>query len=586
MIIDKLVTIIGNSRNLKHYRNKGYEISVGVELKVNPIDMSIGSVFKVLVACDICYTQKNIMWSEYYKYTNGLVDRYFCKVCCKDKRITTNINKYGGKSPTCSKDIVNKIIETNINKYGNPSSLHGTRQSITDSIFIEKYGNKSSLSNEIVKEKIKETNLVKYGVEYPLKNNDILEKLRQTNIDRYGVDNPSKSSKVIDKIESTFFEKYGMWYTQTNDMKEKSSKTCMERYNVDHYKRSSNFIEDIINNKLEVYDIKVISYNNKYFKVECEICKGNYDITSDLLYHRYKEGRTLCTICNKIGISYSSSYEDEISKMLDNLNITYTRNSNKIIYPHQIDIFIDELKLGIEFNGIYWHSEFYKKEKYHLNKYLDCREKGIYLIQIWEDDWRYKKEIVKSILLNKLGKNNNKIFARKCEIKHVDEKSRKVFLDKNHLQGDVRSSINIGLYYNDILVSLMTFGSRKINNKEQFELIRFCNVLNTTVIGGASKLFTYFINTNSFDYLISYSDNSISSGEIYRTLGFTSDESSTINYYWCDGKYKYHRFNFNKKRLVKLGFDKSLTEIEIMHNRGYYRIYGCGNKKWIYKNET
>ena len=132
------------------------------------------------------------------------------------------------------------------------------------------------------------------------------------------------------------------------------------------------------------------------------------------------------------------------------------------------------------------------------------------------------------------------------------------------------------------MVSVMTFGKRRLNNKDTFELIRFCNKINTNIIGGATKLFSYFLKNYKFENIISYSDKSLFNGGLYLKLGFKNDGDTSLNYYWTDLCKKYHRFNFNKKKLIKLGYDKEKTEDEIMKEIGYHKIWSCGQIRWIY----
>jgi hypothetical protein len=268
--------------------------------------------------------------------------------------------------------------------------------------------------------------------------------------------------------------------------------------------------------------------------------------------------------------------------------IIYT-NCKNIITPLELDIYIPELKLAFEFNGLYWHSEIYKENNYHLNKTEMCEKQGIQLIQIWEDDWLFKQDIVKSIILNKLNKITNKIFARKCEIKEINNnKLVREFLNQNHIQGFVGSKIKIGLFYDNQLVSLMTFGDRRVamgkksTNQDEYELLRFCNKLNTYVIGGASKLFKYFINNYKPKEITTYADRSFSQGKLYETLGFNFIEKTKPNYYYIIDGVRHHRFNFRKDRLIKEGFDPNRTEHEIMLERKIYRIYDSGNLKFNY----
>jgi len=365
-------------------------------------------------------------------------------------------------------------------------------------------------------------------------------------------------------------------------MKSKSIETSLKKYGVKHYTHSIDYIKSTFENKNIKYpDINFILYDSsvKKYNILCKKCNKIFQVNSDMIYHRIKNNIELCLNCNPIGTKYVSSGEIGIIDFLKENNIEFKQTDKKIISPYNLDVIIESKKIAIEYNGIWWHNDQFKDKFYHNNKYNKCFEKGWHLIQVWEDDWMNKQDIVKSIILSKIGIYRNRIYARNCEIREVSNKEKSEFLNKNHLQGDCKSNINIGLYYSDELVSLMTFGSRRTNNKKEFELIRFCNKLNTIVIGGASKLFKYFKDNNQYEKIISYSDCSYSNGDLYKTLGFNYIDTS-INYYWCDGKLKYHRFNFNKKKLVSQGYDKNKTEVEIMRDIGFNRIWGAGNKKW------
>jgi len=165
----------------------------------------------------------------------------------------------------------------------------------------------------------------------------------------------------------------------------------------------------------------------------------------------------------------------------------------------------------------------------------------------------------------------------KCVIKPVNNEDTSNFLNKNHIQGYTRFSESIGLYYNNELVSLMSFGFRATNGKREYELIRFCNKINYYIIGSASKLFKYFIRTHlDINEIISYADISLFTGSIYKTLGFNFEKRSMINYWWVVNGIRKHRFNFNKSKLIKMGYDPLKTEVEIMHEIGNYRVFGCG----------
>jgi hypothetical protein len=201
-----------------------------------------------------------------------------------------------------------------------------------------------------------------------------------------------------------------------------------------------------------------------------------------------------CPIC----FNGKSKYESEIYEFLsDNITSFISLNNRSILdYNLELDLYIPDKNLAIEFNGLCCHSESWGKYKnYHLDKTLMCEKINIQLLHIFEDEWINKKDIVKSTILSKMGIFKNRIYARKCIVEEIDTKTKNEFLEENHLQGKDSSSIKLGLFYNNELVSVMTFGRRKITGgNSKSELIRFCSKLNTQIIGGANKLFKYFIN--------------------------------------------------------------------------------------------
>ena len=287
--------------------------------------------------------------------------------------------------------------------------------------------------------------------------------------------------------------------------------------------------------------------------------------------------------CPKCGLNYDKS-EGEVKEFIKSIGVLYVENTKKIISPLELDIYIPSHNLAIEFDGLYWHSEIHKPSNYHLNKTELCEKQGIQLIHIFEDEWRDKQDIVKSRLMNILGLTPNKIYARKTVVKEVSPKDSKEFLDNNHIQGNVNSSIKLGLYYNDELVSLMTFGKGRIamgGDSNQYELLRFCNKLDTTVIGGADKLLKYFIKTYKPKEIISYADRRWSQGGLYNKLKFINTHNSNPNYHYIINNKRKHRFGFRKSILVNQGYNKDLTEHQIMLERKIYRIYDCGTM--VYK---
>jgi hypothetical protein len=346
------------------------------------------------------------------------------------------------------------------------------------------------------------------------------------------------------------------------------------RKQVSDIKRSSFFVK--------YKDLKIIDYVGNNITILCDVCDSNYEINRSLLYFRFGENLNPCTTCNPIN-ELRSIKENEICLFLDSLNIPYVRNDRGVLNGQELDIYIPEHNLAIEFNGLYYHSTIFKDKNYHLNKTELCEKSKIRLIQIFEDEWMFKQEHVKSRLKSLLGLSDVRIYGRKCELRYVDTKTKTTFLEQNHIQGSVGSSVNIGLYYNNVLVSLMTFGQKrrsmgnKNTNNGEYELLRFCNKLNHNVIGGASKLLKKFISEHKPTQIISYADRRWSVGNLYQKIGFDFIKKTEPNYFYIKNKKREYRFKYRKDILVKEGFDKTKSESQIMEERGFYKIYDCGH---------
>ena len=283
-----------------------------------------------------------------------------------------------------------------------------------------------------------------------------------------------------------------------------------------------------------------------------------------------------------------SKWEKEVYDFLISLGIECEQSNRSILNGREIDIFVPKYNIGIECDGLRWHNELYRDNNYHLDKTDECREHGVRLIHIFEDEWINKSEIWKSMFNNMFGLIHDKIYARKCDIREVSAKDTRKFLDDNHIQGYSNSRINYGLYYDDELVSLMTFGMPRINmggkkGEGCYELVRFCNKINMNVIGGASRLFKHFIEKYNPSEVVSYSDKRWSLGNLYGILGFVHTHDSKPNYFYVYNMDRLNRFRFRKSVLVNEGYDKDKTEHEIMLERGIYRIYDCGTMVWKWK---
>lgn len=303
--------------------------------------------------------------------------------------------------------------------------------------------------------------------------------------------------------------------------------------------------------------------------------------------------------CQHCKTTTISAQEYEIRNYLETLNIKHEYQ-----YPlglKKLDIYIPECNIAIEHHGpdhSFGKDTFSRFDNYlledknvHLNRHHLCQEHNIRLFHIFHPEWsvKYKREIIKSMISSMCNKNES-VYGRKCQIKPVNAIETSNFTNQNHIQGEVRSSIRLGLYYNNELVSLMTFGRpRHKVHKEQYEyeLIRYCNRLNLNVIGGASKLFKYFINEYSPTTILSFCDKRFFNGSLYFKLGFDYIKDTAPNYYYIKRNKMYNRTLFQKHLLKdKLEhFDSTLTEAQNMFNNGYRRIWDCGNMMFVWTKE-
>ena len=524
-----------------------------------------------------------------YLYRNSLIEPGRCIIC-------GNYTKYDGPSKGYRLYCSSKCCNNDVNKKDKAKQT-----------YLGKYGVENPSQSKEIQKKKEKTCLKNYGVKHPSQSKEIQEKYKKTCLEKYGNEYAIINDEVRGKIKKTFLEKYEVEHpSQINEVKEKKKKTCLKNYGVEYpmysivvkNKAFDSFVKNYIEKHNDILNITRDEFGEKIYTCSCcdnncELCKDRQYIISGSLYHsRNYQGITKCTIKNPIDEkSKDTSIELFIRNILDKYNIKYTTNK-RIINNSELDIYIPSKDIGIECNGVYWHSDEIKSKDYHNNKYNCYKHSNIQLLSIWEDWIKIKPKIVESIICSKLGIYINKIYARKCEIKYIDYKECQEFLNKNHIQGNSNSSIRLGLYQNDVLRSVMCFSKKrrsmignKIKDDSEWELTRFCTELNTIVIGGASKLLKYFIKIYKPTNIVSYASHDISNGSLYETLGFECVSEFNNSYWYIDKKtfIRYHRYVFRKSELVKKGFDKNLSEFEIMNRLPYYRIFDSGQSKYVLK---
>lgn len=395
-------------------------------------------------------------------------------------------------------------------------------------------------------------------------------------------------------------ERYGCYYNNP----EQAKKTMLDRYGYISTLTRPDVREKIKNSRRKNFlqnNDDILEYDDDYWIMKCPHpgctkCESKtFKIKQGHYHDRLKCGAEICTniLPIKNNRTSNTTLEIFIKNILDENGIKYIENDRSVLNGKELDIYIPDKHIAIECNGCWWHNDFlHHNPKKHYNKWMSCMEMGIQLLTIWEDWIRLKPEITQSIIKSKLGLISNKIHARKCVAKDLSQNKIiiKNFLSANHIQGSTPFERGLGLYYNDMLVAVMTFGHKRGcrgNNeggKDEWELSRYCNKLDTTVVGGAGKLLKYFEKTTHHAIIYSYSSNDISDGNLYKELNFERS-SSSIPYWYIEPKtlQRYHRTAFTKKEIIRKGMadGDDFTESEIMNQYHFLKIYDSGMTKWV-----
>lgn len=483
----------------------------------------------------------------------------------KQKKIDTCKENYGVDHPQQNRAIIEKSNQSNLEKYGTirasqneeikrkiiaTAKLHSEESQIKHVNTIkDKYGVENISQIQRVKDIKAKKSFEKFGTKSPMQNTEVRQKLKSNNIKKYGVpyatQNPEIAKKISDTKKKLFFESF---FTSG-----RLKNICTPNFRVDEYK-GSDFLYSWI----------------------CTKCNNEFK-------DHLQDGKIpKCPICNPPKMV--SNLEKEIAEFCRTICGKIETTCRNIIPSYEIDIYLPEKQIAIEFNGLYWHSELSggKSKQYHSTKTALCNKNNIQLVQIFEDEWLTRKPIVESILRSKVGIYTNRIYARQCEVSS-DLRNYDVdgFLNDNHLQGPIGSSIQIGLVFNSELVCVATFGKSRFNKNYEYELLRYCSLKNYQIVGGFSKILNHFIKKYDPLSIITYADARYSQGDVYRKTGFNYLYLAAPNYYYLSKRYdvRESRMKYQKHKLHDLleSYDSNLTEWENMQLNGFDRIWDCGN---------
>lgn len=498
-----------------------------------------------------------------------------CKECkkaligsdeAKERRKKTNVEKFGVENPFSSDLIKEKIKKINLKNLGvdNPFKRKAIRDSIKK-VMLETYGVEYAMQSPDIKNKASDTMLNKYGSKHALQVEEFLDKAKQTSLQRFGVSNAAKSDIVKDKIRSTMNSKYGVNVsTQRNIL------------NYDIWIDDNKFKDFILNRYNDKGSFLLLNEVSPIFNVDPNTIR--YKIESlDLTKYFYIQ---------------DSNLELDFEAFLKVNNITYKRRYRKMKthetnIVQEIDFFCKDLNIGFEIDDIASHNSvgvgYYqaKKEDYHLSKTMLAKDYGIRLIHLWEWELRTPKlwNRVSNWILDICNTNKLYIGARECKFKEVSKSDESDFLNQYHLQGYRKSEVCYGLYYNNELIQLMSFGTPRYNKNYKYELLRLCTKYGYSVIGGSNRLLKNFINKHNPKSIISYCNLDKFKGNVYSKLGFELNaiEPQII---WCNKEMQHFSQSslnwIGADKLIGTNYGKGTNNEEIALKHGYLPIHTCG----------
>ena len=339
-----------------------------------------------------------------------------------------------------------------------------------------------------------------YGVPVAFQSDEIKERCKNTWLKNYGVSNPMKSGKVREKHCKSIERKYGKKsYFQCDTYRNKKKKELEKRFE----------------GRLAGTDCKMVGFSGKG-KILLRCGKGHeVECLFRFVRERIANGNgKICPICH----SFKSDAQMSLVEFVRSNYSGEIRENDRSTLPKgkELDIYLPKEKLAFEFNGLHWHTEKAKGKRYHALKSEACERLGIRLIHIWEDDWTFRNQLVKSRIRSFL-RTLDRIDSKKCELSEIDRKEALDFLEKNHMAGKTKADSFYGLRFGGLLVSVMAFGC----NGKKAELKRYCSRNGFKVSGGMKRLFSAFLKKHpKVSEMTCRVSRDWSRGETLEKLGF------------------------------------------------------------------
>lgn len=551
----------------------------------------------------------------------------------KSKVESTCMRLYGAKSTLHLPDVEAKTKTTLLATLGvdNPAKSEVIQEKMKDTC-VERYGvpYPATMCPEI-KAKVTATMMGRHGVEHALQSPTLLQQSLDSR--RETMSDPIKREDILSRTKATQEQRYGGMGMASPVLAEKAKSTMRRRFGTDYFTMSDEGKRKVTESNIAKFGaanaMKLESVRNKLKQTilskQSPLMQSFKTDPISFIQGLPEYQRTEPMLASILGVTPSSisrficknnlqdcltnmysSMENIICSWLDAWNIDYIRCSKSIIPPLELDIYIPAHNVAIECNPTSTHNSSFKTPwgtepksyMYHKNKSIACRERGIFLFHIFGYELDTRPNVIKSMLKNVLGCTEAKLYGRDTYVVELSADESMRFLNEHHRQGGTNASIRLGLKHKVThkLVSVMTFnkvrstiGESK-DDCEILELSRFCNQVNTTVVGAASKLFKYFRQHYSCDKVISFSDIAHTRGGVYSVLGFKPVSESKPSYVWVSmkGSLYFNRVSCQKKNLPNLFSDvtnetiQNHTEKEIMMNHGFAQVFDSGTIRWEY----
>jgi len=519
-------------------------------------DLSPNSKRKIVNRCVICGKEKETLFSNFTR--NSGLSHLQCKT---EKAKRTNLERYG---------VVSTALVPEIR----------ARQKHT---LKKRYGVEHPIQAPQIRDRMKHTMQERHGVDFFTQSPEMQDKSKQTCLERYGVEHSGQSVVKQEKTKKTCLEKYGVESTASvPEFREKQKQTCLRRYGVPNAFLSPEVQTKRKQTCLEKFGTEQPLASNEIWEKTKQTMVKRYGVRSLTQLPEYRDYLKKWHAEHPDFDRYTSKHEIELRQWVQQY-FPETKKYND--GTHEIDVYIPGVRLGIEYDGLYWHREDNVGKNYHLDKTKYFQEKGIRLIHIFEHEWMKRQKQVKSFLLSVMGKNECKVGARKCSLiwsfLPQDIKEVHQFLEEYHIQGKPNNNTKyvIRVLYNNELLAVATFGKHHRTGKK-WVLTRFCIKTNYTLQGLLSKI-SKLASQQLKEDVISWADFRLSNGNGYEQAGWVLEKLLPPDYFYHKTGYKIISKQSRQKRIVKT--PKGMTESEHAKQDGLHKVYDCGKIRYWFK---